>query len=124
MPVRPRGETVIMNAAREPEIEELQSFLNKMGARVTGAGSATVKVRGGALSPGRVGHRIMPDRIVSATYLCACAAAGGDVELRGVEPQHFSTVLHSLSECGCDIMSNSSASGCARTGTSKRRCPS
>lgn len=103
------GETVIMNAAREPEIEELQSFLNKMGARVTGAGSATVKVRGGALSPGRVGHRIMPDRIVSATYLCACAAAGGDVELRGVEPQHFSTVLHSLSECGCDIMSNSSS---------------
>ena len=99
------GETVITNAAREPEITELQSFLRKLGAEVSGAGSATVTVRGGPLSARRVGHRIMPDRIVSATYLAACAAAGGDVELRGVCPEHFSTVLRSLSECGCDIMS-------------------
>ena len=103
------GETVIMNAAREPEITELQTFLQTLGADVTGAGSATVTVRGGPLSARRVGHRIMPDRIVSATYLAACAAAGGDVELRGVCPEHFSTVLRSLSECGCDIMSNSSS---------------
>ena len=99
------GETVITNAAREPEITELQSFLRKLGAEVSGAGSATVTVRGGPLSARRVGHRIMPDRIVSSTYLAACAAAGGDVELRGVCPEHFSTVLRSLSECGCDIMS-------------------
>ena len=103
------GETVIMNAAREPEITELQTFLQTLGADVTGAGSATVRVRGKKLKPLRVGHRIMPDRIVSSTLLCACAAAGGDVELRAVEPRHFSTVLHSLSECGCDIMSNSSS---------------
>ena len=103
------GETVIMNAAREPEITELQTFLQTLGADVTGAGSATVRVRGKKLEPFRVGHRIMPDRIVSSTLLCACAAAGGDVELRAVEPRHFSTVLHSLSECGCDIMSNSSS---------------
>lgn len=103
------GETVIMNAAREPEITELQIFLQTLGADVTGAGSATVRVRGKKLEPFRVGHRIMPDRIVSSTLLCACAAAGGDVELRAVEPRHFSTVLHSLSECGCDIMSNSSS---------------
>ncbi len=103
------GETVIMNAAREPEITELQTFLQTLGADVTGAGSATVRVRGRKLEPFRVGHRIMPDRIVSSTLLCACAAAGGDVELRAVEPRHFSTVLHSLSECGCDIMSNSSS---------------
>lgn len=102
------GETVIMNAAREPEITELQTFLQTLGADVTGAGSATVRVRGKKLETFRVGHRIMPDRIVSSTLLCACAAAGGDVELRAVEPRHFSTVLHSLSECGCDIMSNSS----------------
>ena len=102
------GETVIMNAAKEPEISELQSFLQKLGADVTGAGSATVRVRGRGLEPFTVGHRIMPDRIVSSTLLCACAAAGGDIELRGVVPGHFSTVLHSLSECGCDIMSNSS----------------
>lgn len=103
------GETVIMNAAREPEITELQTFLQTLGADVTGAGSATVRVRRKKLEPFRVGHRIMPDRIVSSTLLCACAAAGGDVELRAVEPRHFSTVLHSLSECGCDIMSNSSS---------------
>lgn len=103
------GETVIMNAAREPEITELQTFLQTLGADVTGAGSATVRVRGKKLETFRVGHRIMPDRIVSSTLLCACAAAGGDVELRAVEPRHFSTVLHSLSECGCDIMSNSSS---------------
>ena len=102
------GETMIMNAAKEPEISELQSFLQKLGADVTGAGSATVRVRGRGLEPFTVGHRIMPDRIVSSTLLCACAAAGGDIELRGVVPGHFSTVLHSLSECGCDIMSNSS----------------
>ena len=102
------GETVIMNAAKEPEISELQSFLQKLGADVTGAGSATVRVRGRGLEPFTVGHRIMPDRIVSSTLLCACAAAGGDIELRGVVPGHFSTVLHSLCECGCDIMSNSS----------------
>lgn len=103
------GETVIMNAAREPEITELQTFLQTLGADVTGAGSATVRVRGKKLEPFRVGHRIMPDRIVSSTLLCACAASGGDVELRAVEPRHFSTVLHSLSECGCDIMSNSAS---------------
>ena len=104
------GETVIMNAAQsEPEISELQSFLQKLGADVTGAGSATVRVRGRGSEPFPVGHRIMPDRIVSSTLLCACAAAGGDVELRGVVPGHFSTVLHSLSECGCDIMSNSAS---------------
>lgn len=102
------GETVIMNAAREPEISELQSFLLKLGADVEGAGTATVTVRGGGIKPFRAGHRIMPDRIVSATLLCACAAAGGDIELRGVEPKHFSTVLRSLSECGCDIIASSS----------------
>ena len=108
-PAAAEGEPVIMNAAREPEITELQTFLQTLGADVTGAGSATVRVRGKKLEPFRVGHRIMPDRIVSSSLLCACAAAGGDVELRAVEPRHFSTVLHSLSECGCDIMSNSSS---------------
>ena len=66
------GETVIMNAAKEPEISELQSFLQKLGADVTGAGSATVRVRGRGLEAFTVGHRIMPDRIVSSTLLCAC----------------------------------------------------
>ena len=117
------GETVIMNAAREPEIEELQRFLVKLGADVSGAGTATVRVRGGVSGPFLVGHRIMPDRIVSSTLLCACAAAGGDVELRGVEPRHFSTVLHSLSECGCDIMSNSACVRLRSTGNLRAPMP-
>ena len=84
------GETVIMNAAREPEITELQSFLQNAGrGRLRRRAAPTVRVRGGRSSPGRVGHRIMPDRIVSSTYLAACAAAGGDVELRGVNPSIF-----------------------------------
>lgn len=103
------GETIIMNAAREPEIAELQSFLRKLGAEVSGAGSATVRVRGAAFGSGGARHGIMPDRIVSATLLCATAAAGGDIELRDVEPGHFSTVLHSLSECGCDIIAENSS---------------
>ena len=117
------GETVIMNAAREPEIAELQAFLVKLGADVSGAGSATVTVRGGFAAPERVGHRIMPDRIVSATLLAACAAAGGEIELRGVEPKHFSTVLHSLSECGCDIMSNGASVALRSDGNLKAPMP-
>ncbi|HBD86970.1 MAG TPA: UDP-N-acetylglucosamine 1-carboxyvinyltransferase [Clostridiales bacterium] len=96
------GVTVINNAAREPEIEELQRFLRQMGAKVSGAGTPTIVVEG--FSPeARVGHRIMPDRIVALTLLCAAAATAGDLELRGVEPVQFDTVLRSLSECGCDI---------------------
>ena len=68
------GETVIMNAAREPEIEELQSFLRLLGAEVR-SGTPTVCIRG--FAPARAGPGIMPDRIVSSTLLCAVAAAGG-----------------------------------------------
>lgn len=109
------GETVITNAAREPEITELQSFLRSLGADVSGAGTPTVTVRGFEPVP-VVGHRIMPDRIVSSTLLCAAAACGGDLELRGVEPRYFSTVLHSLSECGCDIIENTYSARLKSTG--------
>lgn len=102
------GETVICNAAREPEIMDLQRYLHQLGAQISGAGTSTVTV--GCLSPvGHVGHRIMPDRIVASTILCACAAAGGEIELFGVHPAHFLTVLDSLSEAGCDIITTSSA---------------
>jgi UDP-N-acetylglucosamine 1-carboxyvinyltransferase len=100
------GVTIISNAAREPEIEDLQSFLIAMGAKVSGAGTSTIVVEG--FSPvRRVGHRIMPDRIAASTLLCATASVGGDIELRGVEQRHFETVLRSLSECGCDIITTS-----------------
>ncbi|NCB51601.1 MAG: UDP-N-acetylglucosamine 1-carboxyvinyltransferase [Clostridia bacterium] len=100
------GVTVIGNAAREPEIEELQKFLVQMGAKVSGAGTPTIVVEG--FSPAeKVGHRIMPDRIAASTMLCAAASAGGDLELRGLDPRQFDTVLRVLTECGCDITTNS-----------------
>jgi UDP-N-acetylglucosamine 1-carboxyvinyltransferase len=100
------GETVIDGAAREPEIEDLQEYLRRLGAYIDGAGTDRVVISG--FSPEtRAGHRIMPDRIVCATLLCACAAAGGAVELRGVKPEHFSTVTHLLNQAGCDIITKS-----------------
>ena len=101
-----RGETIIRNAAREPEIGALQDYLRSMGAEVSGAGSGSVSISG--IRPNReAAARIIPDRIVASTLACACAAAGGDVELRGVDPGQFSTVLHFLNRAGCDIISGS-----------------
>lgn len=101
-----RGETIITNAAREPEIEELQGFLQALGADIEGAGTPIVRIRGFEPRP-RVGWRVMPDRIVSATLLCAGAAAGGDVELRGVDPAHFACVSDSLAAMGCRVEAKS-----------------
>ena len=98
-----KGETRIEGAAREPEIEALQDYLRQMGFSVTGAGTGSIRVSGGR----DVSHavcRIQPDRIAAATYACACAAAGGDVELLDVNPAHFLTVLHFLKQAGCDII--------------------
>lgn len=102
------GETVICNAAREPEIADLQCYLRKLGADISGAGTSTVTVGGFRPRP-FVEHTIMPDRIVAATILCAAAACGGEVELQDVDPAHFSTVLDSLSEAGCAIITMASA---------------
>lgn len=97
-----RGVTTITGAAREPEIEDLQKFLNAMGARVTGAGSSVITVQGtGQLRPAE--HTVMGDRIAAATYLAAVGAAGGEVELTGVCPGHLSTVLDVLEEAGCRV---------------------
>ncbi|MBQ8264946.1 MAG: UDP-N-acetylglucosamine 1-carboxyvinyltransferase [Oscillospiraceae bacterium] len=100
------GETVITNAACEPEIEDLQSFLIKKGADIEGAGTPIIKVHG--FTPReRVVHRIMPDRIAASTYLCAAASAGGELLLENAEPQHFSTVIAALKNMGCGIISGS-----------------
>ena len=109
------GETGICNAAREPEILDLQCYLRKLGARISGAGTSTVTVSGFRPQP-FVEHTIMPDRIVAATILCAGAACGGDVELQGVDPDHFLTVLDSLSEAGCAIIKTASTVRLTSTG--------
>lgn len=96
------GETVLINAAREPEIADLQSYLQAMGCRVRGAGSSTICIQGRQPTHD-VTHAIMPDRIVAATYLSAVAAAGGEVELRRVCHGHLSTVAAALHAAGCRI---------------------
>ena len=105
------GVTVISNAAREPEIVDLQEFLNACGADVAGAGSSTVVVRGGRKLHG-CRYRCMSDRIVAATYLCAVCAAGGDVFLRRAREEHLATVTASLRQAGCAITSDGAGIAC------------
>jgi len=93
------GVTRIINAAREPEILDLQHFLCKGGAQVTGAGTGEIIVVGGGVR-NDVRHRILPDRIETATYLCAAAACGGEITVTDCEPRHVGTVLAQLAEGG------------------------
>ena len=99
-----RGFTTILNAAREPEIVDLQDFLNKMGARVRGAGSSVITIEGGRQLHGAE-HTVIADRIVAATYIAAAAAAGGDVAVRGVDYRQLSTVTAVLREAGGEVRS-------------------
>ncbi len=97
-----KGTTVIDNAAREPEIADLARFLNRMGAKVLGAGSPTIRVEGAdELSP--VEHAVIPDRIEAATYLAAVAVAGGEITLTGTQPDHLTMLVHKLGEMGMRI---------------------
>ena len=96
------GESVIYNAAREPEIRDLQAFLRTLGFRVRGAGTSTVCV-GGRAKTRDADHAVMPDRIAAATWLCAAAAAGGRIELTNVNYRHLSTVTAALHEAGCRV---------------------
>lgn len=96
------GVTRIINAAREPEIADLQAFLQKAGAEIGGSGESVITVSGGM--PRRdVEHTILPDRIETATYLCAAAACGGEVTLTETQPEQVGTVLQCLSEAGCTV---------------------
>ena len=97
-----KGRTVIRNAAREPEIVDLQKYLSRLGARIYGAGTSVITIDG-FVPEKAVGHRIMPDRIEAATFMCAAASAGGDVEILGAGPENFSAVTDVLSSMGCDI---------------------
>lgn len=96
------GTTIIRNAAREPEIEDLAEFLNEMGAKVKGAGTSTVTICANkTLTSAK--HKVMPDRIVAVTYLCAAAATGGQITVDGVCPEHITAPLSVLGDCGCNI---------------------
>ncbi|AGA58426.1 UDP-N-acetylglucosamine 1-carboxyvinyltransferase [Thermobacillus composti KWC4] len=96
------GVTTITNAAREPEIEDLQNFLNSMGARVTGAGTGTIRIEGvKRLVPCR--YRIIPDRIVTGTLMVAAAATRGQVTLTGANPSHLTSLIHVLRRAGVQV---------------------
>ena len=95
-------EVVINNAAKEPEIVDLANFLNKMGAKVFGAGSNVIKVVG-VNKLKDVSYKIMPDRIEAGTFLIAGAITGGVVKINNVIPEHISPLLNKLGEAGCQI---------------------
>ncbi|MBO5064676.1 MAG: UDP-N-acetylglucosamine 1-carboxyvinyltransferase [Clostridia bacterium] len=100
--VRAKGNTTIVNCAREPEIIDLCDFLNKCGARINGAGESIITIEGVASLKG-CEHNVICDRIAAATYLTAIAVTGGDVEICNTVPGHLSSVLPLLEEAGCEV---------------------
>ena len=98
------GETVLENAAQEPEIPDLAEMLIAMGAQIEGHGTRRIRIQGvNKLHAPKVAHRIIPDRIETGTFLCAVAATGGDVMLRGTRADHLDAVLDKLREAGVQI---------------------
>jgi UDP-N-acetylglucosamine 1-carboxyvinyltransferase len=96
------GETVIENAAREPEVVDLAQCLNAMGARIRGAGTDRIAIEGVERLHGAQ-HRVLPDRIETGTFLVAAAACGGDVRLTGAAPDTLDAVLDKLREAGAEV---------------------
>jgi UDP-N-acetylglucosamine 1-carboxyvinyltransferase len=97
-----KGQTVLDNAAREPEITDLANFLNRMGAHIEGAGSSTIEVEGVEhLSP--IENEIMGDRIEAGTILMACGVAGGEVTIEGTRLEHLEMVALKLGEMGLEV---------------------
>ena len=96
------GTTILENAACEPEVEDLARLLNAMGARVEGAGTATITIHG-VSALGGVSHRIIPDRIEAGTFAVAAAITGGDITLRECQPGHLEAVIAKLEEAGMRI---------------------
>ena len=96
------GRTLIHNAAREPEIADLAELLNKMGARVRGAGTPRIEIEG-VESLGGAEHTIIPDRIETGTFMVAAAITGGELEIKGCRPEHSAIVISKLRETGVEI---------------------
>lgn len=100
--VAAKGSTIIYNAAKEPEISDLQDFLNKMGAKVIGAGTSTITIEG-ATKFNNVEHKIISDRIVAGTYMTAAAITSGDLVVDDIDSQHIRPIIVKLAESGCLI---------------------
>jgi len=102
------GETVLENCAREPEVADLAQLLQRMGARIAGAGTHTIRVQGVEKLQG-ARHRIIPDRIEAGTFIVAAALTGGDLMVAGCEPSHLGALLQKLEECGVTLRINGEA---------------
>ncbi|MGN1097928.1 MAG: UDP-N-acetylglucosamine 1-carboxyvinyltransferase [Clostridia bacterium] len=100
--VNAEGITTLSNAAREPEIVDLCSFLSKMGAKIHGAGGDMIRIEGVSRLHG-CEHTVMPDRIVAATYMCAVMTAGGEIEIENAIRPHLEETAKVLTRCGAEI---------------------
>ena len=97
-----KGKTTIHNAAEEPEIEDLAELLNKMGARIKGAGTSTIEIDG-VEALGGAEHTIIPDRIETGTFIVAAAITNGEIEIKSCVPEHLTPVIQKLRETGVEI---------------------
>jgi UDP-N-acetylglucosamine 1-carboxyvinyltransferase len=102
------GETVIENAAREPEVVDLAQCLISMGAQISGAGTDLIRIRG-VEKLRAASHRIMPDRIETGTFLCAAAITGGEIRLLGTSTGYLDAVVDKLLDAGCEITGEKTA---------------
>lgn len=98
-----KGTTILENCAKEPEIVDLANFLNKMGARVKGAGTSTMKIEGVESLHGAI-HTIIPDRVEAGTFIIASAITGGDVLVQGAVPEHSQALISKLEEMGVQFI--------------------
>jgi len=98
-----KGETILENAAREPEITDLANMLIKMGAKIEGAGTDTIRITGvKSLVP--VNYRVMPDRIEAGTFMCAAAITGGDIRIHNMQLEHLDALVFKLQDAGVEII--------------------
>lgn len=99
------GQTIIQNAAEEPEIVDVANFLNSMGANIKGAGTDTIKIQG-VKALGGTRHTVIPDRIEAGTYMVAAAITGGDVTITNALTDHLKPMIAKLKECGVNVYEN------------------
>jgi len=97
-----KGETVLRNAAREPEVTDLADLLTKMGAKIEGAGTSTIRIQG-VERLGGAEHTIIPDRIEAGTFLIAGAITGGDLKVAGCNPEHVGALVSRMQQAGVDV---------------------
>lgn len=113
-----KGTTVIRNAAKEPEIIEEQNFYNRLGAKIRGAGTDTIRIEGvSKLNDGEIDYTVIPDRIEAGTFMIAAAITGGDVILEEVIPEHVEALASKLREMGVTIESTADTIRVVSNGT-------